>query len=60
MLRIILKTVYHDEALQIHDEGFHTLDIENQELENMLLEGGCGNGGYKRTRVIGVEIVSKS
>ena len=45
MIRILLKTVYHNEDMQIHDESFHTLDIKNQELENILLKGGCGNGG---------------
>jgi len=60
MIRILLKTVYHNEDMQIHDESFHTLDIKNQELENILLKGGCGNGGYERTRVLGVEIITKS
>ena len=60
MIRVILKKVYHNETMQEHDESFHTLDIKNQELENILLNGGCGNGGYERTRVIGVEVISKS
>ena len=36
MLRIILKTVYHNEDLQIHDEVFKTLDIENEGLRTLL------------------------
>jgi len=57
MLRILLKTICHNEDLQLHDESFHTLDIENQELEKILLRGGCGNGGYEMTRVIGIEVI---
>ena len=59
MLRVILKTVVHNEDLQLHDEGFHTLDINQQDLENILLKGGYGNGGYERTRVVGVEVIEK-
>ena len=57
MLRIILKTVYHNEDLQIHDEVFKTLDIENKSLERMLIQGGCGNGGYEKTSFVGVEVI---
>ena len=60
MIRIILKTISHNEDLQFHDEGYCTLDINNQELEKILTSGGWGNGGYERTRVIGAEIISKS
>jgi len=59
VIRIILKTISHNEELQFHDEYYRTLDITNRELENILLQGGWGNGGYERTRVIGVEVISK-
>ena len=57
MLRIILKSVYHSEDLQLHTEDYHTLDIEQPELEAILRAGGFGNGGYERTGVAGVEII---
>jgi len=57
MIRVIYKTVYHNETMQMHDESFGTMDIENRELEKLLLKGGFGNGGYERTRVIGVEVI---
>ena len=57
MLRIILKTVYHNEDLQMHDECFHTLDIDQQNLETLLRSGGIGNGAYERTSFVGVQII---
>ena len=57
MLRIILKRICHNEDLQIHDEALFTVDIEQPEIEALLRSGGCGNGGYERTRVIGVEVL---
>jgi len=57
MIRILLKTIYHNDDMQIHDESYSTMDIENNNLEKRLLAGGHGNGGYERTRVIGVEII---
>lgn len=57
MLRLIFKTVYHNEDLAIHQENYRTLDIENKQIEDILNSGGSGGSGYERTNFIGIEII---
>lgn len=59
MLRIILKTTIHNEDLQIHEENFKTLDINNELLEQMLNKGGIGSNGYEKTCFVGIEVIKE-
>lgn len=60
MLRIIFKTVYHNDTIAEHRESFKTLDIDIPAIENILNSGGHGNVGYEFTDIIGVEIISEN
>lgn len=59
MLRFILVTNGYN-PLENHSWSEHwTIDGDLQALERALTSGGHGNGGYERTSLVGVEILSK-
>ena len=60
MLRFVIKRTVHNEDIAYHSEGLKTVDMEIPELEKLLDSGGCGNGGYEQSQLVGVEILPAS
>lgn len=57
MLRFILKRETNNENIGYCGTGYDTILLDVPELETLLTRGGCGEGGFDETTLIGVEVV---
>lgn len=60
MIRFIVERHEQDHYAGIDDKDFYTLDIDVPNLEKMLRQGGRGEGGFEKWKLIGVELLEGS